>query len=179
MTRAARDLGRALPQVGVPGGLGALLVGQSPASPLDRAVGDVTAFVTACAMDDAAAAAGIAERLVGLGPGLTPSGDDLVGGAFFARRVLSDAGAIETAPWRAAADRVRAVASGRTHRISATLLADLLDGEAYAPLHDVAIALASRDTSAAIEAATRLGRLGHSSGWDMLAGFLGALGALR
>jgi hypothetical protein len=58
------------------------------------------------------------------------------------------------------------------------LLGDLLDGDAYAPLHDLAAALARDDAGAALDAAVRLTRIGHSSGWDMLTGFLGALNSL-
>jgi hypothetical protein len=58
------------------------------------------------------------------------------------------------------------------------LLGDLLDGAGYAPLHDLASALARCAGPAALEATARLVKIGHSSGWDLLAGFLGALGAL-
>lgn len=172
---AGRRLARTIEQAGRPDGFGTLLVGGSPAFPLDRAAGDARSFLAACARDDARAATALAERLLGLGPGLTPAGDDLVGGAFFG---LITSGRGATPSWRDAADAVRAHAPRRTHRISAALLGDLLDGEGYAPLHDVAGALARRDADAALEAATRLVRIGHSSGWDLLAGCLGALGAL-
>ncbi len=43
----------------------------------------------------------------------------------------------------------------------------------HAPLHGLAHALGSGDDLArAIGAARRLTRIGHSSGWDMLAGFV-------
>ena len=80
--------------------------------------------------------------------------------------------------WREAAERIRARTAERTHRISAALLGDLLDGDAYAPLHDLAGALARDDASAALDAAGRLTHIGHSSGWDLLTGFLGALDSL-
>jgi hypothetical protein len=177
IARAAGDLARAAPGLGRPDGFGALLTDTPPAFPLDRATADARAFLAACAAGDAAAATVSAERLLGLGPGLTPAGDDLVGGACFARRVLTGTGLADDARWRAAALRIRTRAAERTHRISATLLGDLLDGEAYAPLHEVAVALARDDAASALDAAARLVRLGHSSGWDLLTGFLGALGA--
>jgi hypothetical protein len=175
---ASRALVQSLVHLGRPEGFGVLLAGARPSFPLDGAAGGARAFLDACAAGDASAASATAERLLGLGPGLTPAGDDLVGGAFFARRLLAEAGGVEAPPWRTAAGTIRALAAGRTHRISATLLGDLLDGDGYAPLHDLAAALASSDTAAALGAATRLVRIGHSSGWDLLAGFLGALGAL-
>ena len=194
LTDAGRRLIAAVDRLGAPDGVGALLVGRRPAFPLDHAVVDARGFLAACARDEPATAAAIAERLLGLGPGLTPAGDDLIGGAFFftawgasngppkppdARRApaqpwpSSKVG--EVTSWTEAAAVIRARAAERTHRISAALLGDLLDGDAYAPLHDLADALARNDDDAAIAAAERLTRIGHSSGWDMLTGFLGRL----
>ena len=166
-----RQLLAALGSLGVAEGFGLLLAGRSPTFPLHRAGSSAEALVCACAADDAAEAAEIAEGLLGLGPGLTPAGDDFVGGAFFARATLT-AGA--AGAWRDAAVRIRAQADRRTHRISATLLSDLLEGAGYAPLHDLATALVTATPPAEIlHAARRLVRIGHSSGWDMLAGFIG------
>ena len=118
-----------------------------------------------------------ATALLGLGPGLTPSGDDYVGGAFFARARV--AGGDARAHWARAAAAVRAHAPGRTHPISAALLGDLLDGDGPAPLHDLVGALArGAPVAAALAAARRLVRLGHSSGWDMLAGFIGGISGI-
>src|SRR5260370_379121 len=113
-----------------------------------------------------------ATALLGLGPGMTRAGDDLVGGAFFARALLARSGACDAAGWRHAADAVRAAAARLTHPIGAALLGDLLVGEGWAALHDLAAALARDDEPAAVDAARRLTRLGHSSGWDLLAGFV-------
>lgn len=184
LSDAGRRLAGAIDRLGSPDGFGALLVGRRPAFPLDLAMDDTRRFLAACACGDATTAATIAERLLGLGPGLTPAGDDLIGGAFFSARLVAW-GASKGPPnlpdalrWREAAELIRARAAKRTHRISAVLLGDLLDGEAYAPLHELAGALARDDASAAIDAAARLTRIGHSSGWDMLTGFLGALDSL-
>jgi uncharacterized protein DUF2877 len=176
MAGAAAELARLVPRLGRPEGFGALLTGAPLPFPLNHAARDATALVAACGAGDAGAAATLGERLLGLGPGLTPAGDDLVGGAFFARRVLADVGAVDPASWRQAVAVLHACARERTHRISAALLGDLLDGAAYAPLHDLAAALAAGDTTtAALAAATRLLAIGHSSGWDILTGFLTAL----
>lgn len=172
VTSEAHRLATAVDRVGTPDGFGTLLAGRRPGFPLDRAADLARDFLDACATGDAAAAAALGERLLGLGPGLTPAGDDLVGGACFGWRLSNGLAA-------SVAAAIRAAAPARTHRISATLLADLLDGEGYAPLHDLAHALAARRTDAALGAATRLVGIGHSSGWDILTGFLGALGAVR
>lgn len=168
----------ALDALGKPEGFGALLVGARPSFPLDALAPRARALAEACGRDDARAAASAATRLLGAGPGLTPAGDDLVGGAFFARRVLTRAGAADGAAWRAAAADVLEAARGATHPISAALLADLLEGHGWAPLHDLLDALAAGAPGAeALGAATRLVAIGHSSGWDLLTGLIaGTLG---
>ncbi len=110
--------------------------------------------------------------LIGLGPGLTPSGDDLLGGTLIALRALG---------WRGAADalarRILAGARCRTHAISYAHLVCAAAGEGAAALHDTLVALCS-------PAAPRLGAcvediaaIGHSSGWDALAGIALVAGA--
>jgi hypothetical protein len=159
-----------LTALGTPGGFGARLAGTPLAFPLDRAEGEARALAEACARDDAAAAGPPALALLGLGAGLTPSGDDFVGGVLFARHLLGAAGAADAVGWRRLAGAVREAAEARTHPISAALLGDLACGVSHAPLHDLVTALAAGDLTRGGEAAARLVRLGHSSGWDILAG---------
>lgn len=149
-----------------PPGLAALLTGGVPPFPLDGAVRHLAALAGTCETGRARLLAEAAEPLLGLGPGLTPSGDDLVGGVLFTRRVLGG-----KAPPRGLVARARA----RTHPVSAALLADLAAGHGHAPLHALAGALASGHAEAAAEAAHELTIIGHTSGWDMLAGVLLAL----
>src|SRR5262245_33116612 len=175
--RSWRTLVADLHALGTPGGFGALLAGESPGFPLDGAREAADELTRACVRDDADAATTAALALLGLGGGLTPSGDDFVGAVLFARRLLAEAGAADSAAWRRAAARVRAAAPERTHPLSATLLGDLADGQSYASLHDLAHGLAHEAPAAARDAARRLVRLGHSSGWDMLAGFGAGLAA--
>jgi Protein of unknown function (DUF2877) len=112
--------------------------------------------------------------LIGLGPGLTPSGDDLLGGmmialAAFGRRDL----ARRTAEW------VLPLAATRTGAVSAAHLACAALGEGSAALHDMLGALALGDGRHRIAAALDgLAALGHSSGWDMLTGAVLACAAL-
>ena len=172
LRRGAAHLAASAAALGRPEGFGARLVGAPLAFPLAGADERADALAAACADDAPARATAAATALLGLGAGLTPSGDDFVGGAFFARAILARAGASEPTAWRAAAETVRAAANRSTHPISAALLGDLLAGEGWAPLHDLARALAYDDAPAATGAARRLVRLGHSSGWDLLAGFV-------
>ena len=173
---SCRRLAKELPAAGKATGFGVLLVGQRLDVSLERAAGPARALAHACGEDDPMAAAASAEELIGLGPGLTPAGDDFVGGAFFARATLAPA-TTAAAGWTRGASRLRALAVTRTHPVSAVLLSDLLAGEGYEPLHDLAVALAAGADTTALTAARRLVSIGHSSGWDLLAGFLaGVLG---
>ena len=124
-------------------------------------------------VNDLAAFEHAALRVLGLGPGLTPSGDDFIGGIFFA---------LHHAPrsrWRAALPavqlRIRQAAAGATNIISAALLDDLLDGHSHQALHDLLAALQTEDPARIEAATTALLRIGASSGADMLCGVLLAL----
>ncbi len=112
-------------------------------------------------------------RVLGLGDGLTPSGDDFVGGIFFA---------LAHAPrhaWQAQFAqlkmRIRAAALASTNAISAALLDDLMDGASHRALHDMLVALQFNDATKMEAAGVELMRVGASSGADMLAGLLLAL----
>jgi hypothetical protein len=172
LRHGAARLAAAAAALGEPAGFGARLLGKPLQFPLTRAAGRADDLAAACAADDPSAAAAAALGLLGLGPGLTPSGDDFVGGAFFARARLVRADVGDAPGWRAAAEAVRVAAAWATHPVSAALLGDLLDGEAWAPLHALCDALAGADDGAARAAARRLVGLGHSSGWDVLAGLV-------
>jgi hypothetical protein len=111
--------------------------------------------------------------LVGFGAGLTPSGDDFLGGLLFGAYALRTAYPNShfidaTLP----AEMHRA----RTHPISWTLLDDHAKGHAIAPLHAIVNGFLA---GAAIEtirpAVHQLVRVGHSSGWDTLAGLFAGL----
>lgn len=176
LTRGAAELRGHLSALGEPDGLARLLVGDAPSPAgvmkeiLARAAPRIETLVAACRADRAVDAAEPAVALLGLGPGLTPAGDDFVGGLLFARRWLATAGVVDAGAWRHTGDLVRRAARERTHPISAALLGDLAAGESHAALHDLVAQLAAGDD--ACEAARRLTRIGHTSGWDILAGAL-------
>ena len=170
-----RRLLDAVAHLGEPRGFGTLLVGRAPAFPLHLAVERVRALANAFAANDPAAAYDSSCALLGVGGGLTPSGDDLAGGAIFGRLLV----AAERAPWCEVGRRIAARAHEASHAISAALLADLTAGVSFAPLHTLADALAQGDSIAAFAAARELAALGHSSGWDMLVGLtIGVTGEL-
>lgn len=170
---ACRRLQANVASLGEPRGFGWLIVGGTPPFPLDLAVERVHALAAAYRADDGDAVDRASRALLGLGTGLTPSGDDLVGGALFGRLLIAD----DAARWRELGGRLASEAKRASHAISAALLADLAAGASFAPLHTMADALACGDDDAARDAARMLVALGHSSGWDMLAGCL--IGILR
>jgi hypothetical protein len=102
-----------------------------------------------------------AEQLIGLGPGLTPSGDDYFGGMLVALR-LTGRGVQTEGLWRWLQPRLKE----RTSAISAAHLAAAAAGEAHEALHEVL------NGSLDLE---KLGRVGHCSGWDALAGAVAVL----
>ncbi len=119
-----------------------------------------------------------ARGLIGFGEGLTPSGDDFLGGFLFAQRHMecSDPAAawVDWSVW----ESFLAEASRLTNAISLGLLADLAAGQGPGPLHDLVCEALGRGCQAAIaEHAARLVQIGESSGWDILAGLAAGMGA--
>jgi hypothetical protein len=133
-----------------------------------------------CAAGDLAHAVDAAERIVGLGPGLTPSGDDILAGLLVALRILGGSvpggrAAIWLADWLGAA--VTAHADTRTTALSATLLHCAAKGQAA-----IEVAAVLRGIAGQAElrpAVRRLLGAGHTSGadltWGLLAGCRAAL----
>ncbi len=113
------------------------------------------------------------EPLIGLGEGLTPTGDDFLGGLFFAIFILSCSdptihyyGPANLPEW---VDKHRS----RTNQISFALLKDNASGHALEPLNRFGIALLTDGlvenvTSAVVD----LVKVGHSTGCNLLAGFV-------
>jgi hypothetical protein len=175
VAEACRRLVAEVGRLGEPRGFGALLVGATPAFPLDLAAPRVRALAAAYAANDAQRVYEVSRALLGLGTGLTPSGDDLAGAALFGRMLLD-----RSEVWRTVGAHLASDARTASHAISAALLADLVAGESFEPLHALAEALAAGDAAAALVAMQRLVALGHSSGWDMFTGFgIGAAGFLQ
>jgi hypothetical protein len=122
---------------------------------------------------DGERAALCADALVGLGAGLTPSGDDFLGGLLFG------ASALRTGyPGSRLVDVDIPVETyrARTHPISFTLLGDHAGGHAIAPLHSIVNGiLAGASIESIRPAVSQLVRVGHSTGWDTLAGLFAGL----
>lgn len=105
--------------------------------------------------------------LLGCGPGLTPSGDDILVGAMVTLTSLG----VEDAVRRLGADIQRHMHS-RTSRISAAHLQAACRGQAVEPVHAVLWTMVTGDTAGCARAGQRLIGYGQSSGADALAGIL-------
>lgn len=156
-------------------GFGFLIAGPSKARPLSGALPAVRAYAgwlkRLLGARQAAAPRSVA-ALIGLGPGLTPAGDDLIGGSLLALHA-----------WRrkAVAERIArwalGIAADRTGKISRAHLACAANGEAGAALHALlcAVIAGAADFGREIDA---IEAIGHTSGWDAAAGAMLALSAL-
>lgn len=153
-----------------PKGLLLWLIGHPLPPPMHLAGARFDAIRTALEDNNIKAFEAAALRVIGLGLGLTPSGDDFVGSILFA---LAHAPRADWLPHMPALSRnIRTAASTRTNAISAALLDDLIQGASYGALHEMLNALQSRARPRIKLAMQNLMGLGASSGADMLAGLL-------
>ena len=100
-----------------------------------------------------------ARTLGGLGPGLTPAGDDALSGLLFALRAM---GGTTVEPALLAVAR-----SVHTSDVATPLLEAAAAGCHIEPVHDLVMAAATDDVTAAHRAARELNRFGSSSGADI------------
>lgn len=148
-----------------------------PGLPMDQLKSRVESLATAVTSLDLSDVRAAASALCGLGPGLTPSGDDYLAGAMLALWAGHH-------PQRARlCDAIYEGASGRTTSLSNAFLAAAARGETNEQWHRLLAALstpASRDpadsghrhTFEQIECAVRdISTFGATSGMDLLGGF--------
>ena len=112
--------------------------------------------------------------LIGLGPGLTPSGDDLLGGCLMA---LRRTGRRELAA--RLSEPVLSAARTATSRISLAHLECAAAGYGNAALHNVLESLLAGATGELADCLNALDRIGHSSGWDGLVGVVLAINPVQ
>ena len=118
----------------------------------------------------AAAVRHAASRLVGLGTGLTPAGDDFLCGFHAAALCRTGARTGDSGLLAALAGAVRE-RLGATTALSATLLRSALAGHFFGPLTALAQACAGKPGCGAPGAVLQLASVGHSSGMDAATGF--------
>jgi hypothetical protein len=105
--------------------------------------------------------------IVGLGPGLTPSGDDILIGALAMLEALEERDAHV-----ALARAINAIAPGQTSPLSHCFLRAAAAGHISERFHTIVSSVIVGDVDRAIATARTIG---HSSGWDMLTGAMFAL----
>jgi len=106
-------------------------------------------------------------QLIGLGPGLTPSGDDLIAGLLIAARYLGRAEAASTL-W----SELSPTAINQTNKISFAHLSASGQGFGAAPLHSLLASMIENRDDHMTESLDAVARIGHSSGFDAVAGAL-------
>ena len=114
-----------------------------------------------------------AHQLVGLGAGLTPSGDDFWCGVMVALRVL---GHFEISD--RIANTILSQAKDRTNKISYAHLECAAKGQGAQALHESISAMGMADEARLSSALRTLDKIGHTSGWDSLAGIVCVLKAV-
>lgn len=152
-----------------PKGLLAWLANRELAFPLHYAKARFDAVRDALQVKSLTAFEAAALHVVGLGNGLTPSGDDFLGGVFFALHHVRLAGL------PALQGNLGMACEQLTNPISAALLDDNMAGASYGQLHDMLDALEANDSRHIENSQEALLSLGSSSGADLLAGLLLAL----
>jgi len=138
------------------------------ASRTARAAEGMDALYSGVRRGDAAMLAHAARCLCGLGPGLTPSGDDVLAGLLVALALLQPPYAPE------ARETILAAARDRTTRVSLAYLEAAARGEAGEAWHLLVEQLDRRGDHprAVAPAAQRVMAAGETSGADMLTGFV-------
>jgi hypothetical protein len=117
--------------------------------------------------------------LIGAGPGLTPSGDDVLCGVLLGLHLHPHGSAGQVADlWQAVRPRLATTTS-----LSAALLREAVEGYAVEPVTRLLECLAApaappRDPGAVREAVGEVLAIGHTSGADLLGGLAGCLEAL-
>jgi hypothetical protein len=102
------------------------------------------------------------EALAGLGPGLTPAGDDVLAGVLLVARARGGQAAEPAL--------VHAAAAARTNDVARAFLAWAARGQSIAPVHDLLTAAVTGNRAGATSALCRLLAVGHSSGADLAFG---------
>ncbi len=174
---SARELGTLIPSLRrlLEGGRGGTAEAGDPF--LDAAGPHAIGAALACRDRDLAALEGHAAALVGLGRGLTPSGDDFVGGLLF---VLRRVPGLCPASFAEGACSLVTSWGDRTNAVSFAMLSDHAAGHGNAFEHEIVSVLREALTGVGpCSAVERLAGIGHSSGWDRLAGMVAALSAFR
>jgi aldose 1-epimerase len=135
-------------------------------------------LASCCASGDLAGAVEAAEHLVGLGPGLVPSGDSVVSGVLLTLRLLGGAisggtRAVWLANWLSAS--VTCHAAQRTTPLAASLLHCAAQGQAAAEVSAVLLGMAGQEPLEPAAARLLAAAQGPDLAWGLVAGCRAAL----
>ncbi len=147
-----------------------------PGSPLERAMQrrlrqTLPALGRASMSLDSALAVKALEQLAGLGPGLTPAGDDFIVG-YLAGLYSRCSREPMLRPFLDGLVATLARLAAAANLISRQFILNALEGEFSEWLAELALAIAVQDDRRLRESAARVVRIGHSSGADSLVGLL-------
>ncbi len=128
-------------------------------------------IIQACLANDFPRILKTAEDLIGLGEGLTPSGDDFIGGLLFSSYKLQEIYTQFQGFTRSDVELFLENSRNRTNLISYTMLKDLAAGHAFDTLHRFFNAILTDQNLENVHSfGLELVRIGHSTGWDLLTG---------
>jgi hypothetical protein len=146
---------------------------QIPASISARAWPAVREIARACLSRDLRSVMEQTNSLIGLGEGLTPSGDDFVGGLLFCMNILRSVYPIFLdMEFPDLPDFIENITAS-TNIISYTFMRDHAEGCAIDTLHQLVNAiLTGQPMDNFRQIASELLHIGHSTGWDLFAGLL-------
>jgi Protein of unknown function (DUF2877) len=135
-------------------------------------------LASCCASGDLAGAVEAVEHLVGLGPGLVPSGDSLVSGVLLALRLLGGVisggtRAVWLANWLSAAATFKA--EQRTTTLAASLLHCAARGQAAAEVSAVLLGMAGQEPLEPAAGRLLAAPVGADLAWGLVAGCRAAL----
>lgn len=122
-------------------------------------------IIAAITHSDASPNIGALVPLLGLGPGLTPSGDDAIGGALIALHLLGENRARDSIR-----EKLSSHMAAATNDISRAHLEAAAEGFGHEAIHRIANALLTGDATHLHEEIDAVHAIGHTSGWDALVG---------
>jgi len=114
--------------------------------------------------------AGCWKGLLGLGPGLTPSGDDFVGGILIALHALGCRRIL-----RSLCAAVMPILGEQTNAISGAHLRSAMEGLGCEPIHRAVNMILTGNRDCLSDVIEAVDSVGHTSGWDTLAGVVIAM----
>lgn len=135
-------------------------------------------LVRASRAKDRESAEKAARGLAGLGPGLTPSGDDTLGGFIGVLALTGSQAEMDGTANKDLAEAIAGAARPRTTLLSATLLAHAARGEMAEQVGELLMALPSESNAVVLRAAEGVLAYGACSGGDTLLGLLLGLQAV-